>query len=255
MEKKLKEKSPRELRDILLRINEKTGKKMEVPKGKKELINKISTVFQEYSDHQEKKEKRFLKMNQLGEKGRECKAFLVCDQSNPKKEGMFAMKTYRKNKPTNLIRQEHEFHLLAEKAGISPKLVDVDLIGKSMTMIKLDNDLLDIIHNQRGVLKRAQQLRIIEIFKTLDQIGVFHMDANPRNFMEKDGVIYIIDYGYSKAITPRLKSKYGSENLNLDYMTISFVFQLRESYPDINLKYIEKYIDPEAAKKIRLKPM
>lgn len=254
MEKKLKEKSPRELKEILTRINEKTGKKMEIPKGKKELINKISTVFQEYSDHQEKKEKRFLKLNQLGEKGRECKAFLVCDQTNPGKEG-FAMKKYRKNKPTNLIRQEHEFHLLAEKAGISPKLVDVDLIGKSMTMECLRYDLLDLIHNQKGILKRAQQMRIIEIFKILDTIGVFHMDANPRNFMEKDGIIYIIDYGYSKAITPRLKSKYGSENLNLDYMTISFVFQLRESYPDINLKYIEKYIDPEAAKKIRLKPM
>jgi tRNA A-37 threonylcarbamoyl transferase component Bud32 len=249
MEKELRKKTPKELQEILKKINEKTKKNIEIPKGKKELISIITKIFQEYSERQEKKEGRFCKLKQLGEKGRECKAFLVADS----KKGEYAMKTYRKNKPINLIRQEYEFQKLAEKEGISPKLIDVDFVNKSMTMEKMDRDILDVIYAQKGVLKRAQQLRIIEIFKTLDKIGVFHMDANPPNFMEKNGQIYIIDYGFSKPINSRLINKFGTKTPNLDYMTISFIIQLKEAYPDINLKYMEKYISGNAAKRIQLK--
>lgn len=251
MEKELRKKNPKELQDILRTINEKTKRNIEIPRGKKELISIIIEIFHEYSKRQEKKEERFHRVKQLGEKGRECKAFLVADS----KKGEYAMKTYRKNKPINLIRQEYEFQQLAEKEGISPKLIDVDFVNKTMTMEKMDRDILDVIHSQKGVLKRAQQLRIIEIFKILDKIGVFHMDANPPNFMEKNGKIFIIDYGFSKAINSRLINKFSTNTPNLDYMTISFIIQLREAYPDINLQYMEKYISEKAAKRIQLKAM
>ena len=41
-----------------------------------------------------------------------------------------------------------------------------------------------------GLIPFRIQKQLVEIFKTLDKIGVFHGDPNPTNFMKKGGVHY-----------------------------------------------------------------
>ena len=71
-------------------------------------------------------------------------------------------------------------------------------------MDKLDKNLFDILKENKGKLSLKTQKRMIEIFKKLDEIGVYHGDPNPLNFMEKDGELYIIDFGFGSKIDEKL---------------------------------------------------
>ena len=82
-------------------------------------------------------------------------------------------------------------------------------------MEKLDKTIIDVI-NQRYTssdnrpLDSEQQYRLIEICKKLDQAQVLHNDGNPLNFMvNSEGVIFVIDFGFSKLITKALIKKRG----------------------------------------------
>ena len=82
-------------------------------------------------------------------------------------------------------------------------------------MEKLDKTIIDVI-NQRYTssdnrpLDSDQQYRIIEICKKLDQAQILHNDGNPLNFMvNSEGVIFVIDFGFSKLINKALIKKRG----------------------------------------------
>lgn len=219
-------------------------------KLKKDLIPEIVKGFREWENYKEEKEDRFIKIKQLGDKGRECRTFLVKDRQDNKE---YAMKTYRKNKPSSALKQEYHFQQIAAKKGISPQLISLDTVNKTITMEKMDYDLVDLLKKQGGKLTDRQEKRIITILKELDRLKIFHMDANPLNFMIKRGKIYIIDYGYSKAITPRLAKKFSSITPNIDYMTISLLTQIKYYYPDSEFPHIVKHISREALSKIEIK--
>lgn len=229
------------------------AKKMDISsrvKTKKEIIEEMIKVFRKYEKYNHEKKDRFIKIKQLGDKGRESRTFLVTDRDTGKK---YAMKTYRKNKSSKSLKDEYYYQELAAKEGISPAVISLDTVNKTMIMEKLDIDLVDLMKRQGGVLTERQQKRIINIFKKLDEIKVFHLDANPLNFMAKRGRIYIIDYGFSKKITPRLCTQFKSLTPNIDYMTISFIKQIKYYYPDSNFEYICKFITKEAMGKIEIK--
>lgn len=238
-------KTVNELDDILKRLEINNP-----PKTKEKKIEAIIDMVKDYNLYKKKKVDRFIKKEQLGNKGRESKTYLVYDK---KTKNDYAMKTYRKNKSSKEIEQEYRFQQKAAEIGISPNLIDYDTINKTIVMEKMDEDLVDVIKKQKGKMTLKQQKELMEIFRSLDSVGVFHMDSNPLNFMFKEGKMYVIDYGFSKEITDKLKKKYVSENPNWDYMPISFIAQIKDYFPEGDFKYIEGKINPEAQKRICLK--
>ena len=67
-------------------------------------------------------------------------------------------------------------------------------------MEKLDTSILDIIKENNLRLPVKYQSQIIKIIKKLDEIGIFHGDPNPLNFMVTNNKVNIIDFGFAKEI-------------------------------------------------------
>lgn len=225
-------------------------KELEIPikKTKKDIIEEIKKVFQEYEEYKKDKIDKYIRLEQLGNKGKEGTTYLVKD----KKGKEYAMKTFRKSKSSNTLLKEYEFQKKASERGISPKVYDYDTISKYILMEKMDEHLTNLIVKQKGVLKKHQQERIIQIFSTLDEIGVFHNDSNLANYMVKDGVIYIIDFGFAKEITPVLKKKAGSYP-NMRVMLLAFVIKLKENHvPLSSCRYLLKKISSEDRESFKL---
>ena len=151
------------------------------------------------------------------------------------------MKTFRKHKSPITLKQEVKLQKIAGKAGISPQVIDKDLVSKYIVMTKMDYHLIDVMKKQKGILKQIQQKQILEIFKKLDEIGIFHADANILNYMIKDGKIYIIDFGMSKIIDDGLIKKLGTSTPNLNIMTLGLVLKLKElGCPSESYKTLKK---------------
>jgi predicted Ser/Thr protein kinase len=116
----------------------------------------------------------------------------------------------------------------------------------------MDRHLLDDIR-KKGYLTKKQQERILEIFSKLDQVGVFHGDANILNYMVKDKEIYMIDFGFSKEITRVFINKLETDKPNFHLMTIGFILKLKEiGMSDISYKYMLKCLPVEYLRKYKL---
>jgi tRNA A-37 threonylcarbamoyl transferase component Bud32 len=197
---------------------------------------------------------KYVKLRQLGNKGKDGRTFLV---KKPHSAKELAMKTFRKNKSVKEFEKEVMFQKKAASKGISPKIVDFDVNEKYIVMEKLDRDLLDIIDKQKGKLKLTQEKQIIEIFKKLDDLGIFHGDSNSLNIMEKecsDGQkkLYIIDFGFSALVDDKFKKKYNTDVPNMTFMPLALLIQVKKIFPKISFPYIEKFINEEVIKKLKL---
>jgi hypothetical protein len=72
--------------------------------------------------------------------------------------------------------------------------------------------------------------------------------------MLKNGQIYLIDYGFSKEITPKLKKTLQTETPNARLMLIGLVLKLKEmKLPEKSYKYLIRYISDEDKEKFGLK--
>lgn len=216
---------------------------------KGDLINQIREAFKEWEEYKKDKVERYEKIQPLGNKGREARTFLVYDTKHKKE---YAQKQYRKNKSSDAIRREYEFQKRAAERGISPQVVDCDTIAKTITMVKMNYDLIDLIQRQKGKLTRKQQEDIVRLFGAMDDLRIFHADSNALNLMytEKDE-LKIIDYGFAEEITPRVVKKYGTERPNGLYLTMGLITQLRRIFPESKFPHLEKQISPELLEKFR----
>ena len=188
----------------------------------------------------------YTKYQQLGEKGKEGTTYLVKDKYGKE----YAMKTFNKKKSPNTLKNEYLLQKKASGKNITPHVYSYDPVSKYIVMDKMDKHLYDDI-KKTGILSKKQQLRILEIFEKLDESNVFHGDANLLNYMVKNEQIYIIDFGFSKEITPKLIKQLETNRPNYHLMTIGFILKLKElevskkSYKyliDIlPNKYIQKY--------------
>lgn len=227
------------------------AKKMELPprRSKKEMIEDISNAFREYEEYKKEKLDKYTRHKQLGHKGKEGTTYLVTDNKGRE----LAMKTFRRGKSSNTLKQEYYLQKKASKAHVSPRVYDYDTVSKYIVMEKMDCHLHEVIDKQKGVLHKYQQKRIIEIFKTLDKIGVFHNDANIYNYMLKGKEIYIIDFGFSKEITPRLVTQLKTNKPNMKLMLLGFVLKLKEmKLPSRSYSELIKYIDSEDLQRFQI---
>lgn len=218
-------------------------------KSRSEYITDIQMAFNQYENYKENKVDKYIRIRQLGNKGKEGTTYLVRDN----KEREFAMKTFRKTKSSNTLKNEYSLQKQAANSGVAPRVVEYDTVSKYIVMEKMDMHLVDLMKKQKGNLLRCQQLQIIEIFEKLDKNGVFHADSNILNYMLKGKKIYLIDFGFAKEITPRLCKKLGTNSPNLRMMTLGLVLKLKElKCPPSSWKYLKRKISDEEIERFEI---
>lgn len=226
------------------------GAKMDLPmrRSKNEMIKDITHAFKEYEDYKKDKLDKYTKCQQLGEKGKEGVTYLVKDKHSKE----YAMKTFRKDKSSHTLKTEYSLQKKASKMGVTPRVYEYDTVSKYIVMDRMDSHLYDEI-KKKGYLTKRHQERILYIFDKLDQVGVFHGDANILNYMIKDNEVYIIDFGFSKEITPQLLKKLGTNRPNYHLMTIGLVLKLKElDMPESSYKYLKKCLPVDMCRNYKL---
>jgi hypothetical protein len=102
-------------------------------------------------------------------------------------------------------------------------------------------------------LNKTQQQAIINLYKKLDEAGVFHGDSNITNYMYKGKKLYLIDYGMAKEITPALCKKLGTNTPNMTIMTLGLIIKLKElKCPPSSYQYLLQYVSMDIRKKMEL---
>jgi len=161
------------------------------------------------------------------------------------------MKFFKEKKSVDFLKIEAELLKIGAKAGISPKVKEVNTVFKFIVMDKINQNLFDLLKEWKGELSNHFQTEIVRIVMTLDKIKVFHGDPNPLNFMVGNGeTLYIIDYGFGKKIDEKLVKKYGTKEINMKFMILGFILKLREIFkPEIfgKISYpiLSKYLSAE----------
>lgn len=244
MDYSLLQKSPY---NVLQKMAKEMG--LKTKRSKAEYISDIKQAFGEYEQYKLEKIDKYTRIRQLGNKGKEGTTYLVHDIKGHE----FAMKTFRKTKSSRKLKTEYTLQKQAAKTGIAPRVVEYDSVSKYIVMEKMEYHLLDVMKRNNGKLSRTQQYQIIDIFKKLDQARVFHADSNILNYMLKNNKIYIIDFGFSKEITPKLCKKLGTETPNMTIMTLGFILKLKElNCPSSSWKYIKKHISSSNIEKFQI---
>ena len=191
-----------------------------------------------------RKKSRYNKIKKLGNVGKEGTTYLV----ENKDKQLYAMKQFKLTKSPNNIEKEAELQKIAANYELSPHIYEVNFEQKFIVMEKLDINLCQILKQNNGELTNNIQLHIINIINKLDDIGIFHGDPNPSNFMIHNGKVYIIDFGFSKKIDEELVKKY-TDKPNKNFMILGFVLKLREMFGSRKYEIFEKYL-PEDQKKM-----
>ena len=178
----LRKKSYEELKEIAKDIEIKDDQYQ----NRNQLLVLISKCFKEYEEY--KTNNKYVKIKQLGNKGKEGITYLVKDKIN---DIEYAMKTFNKRKSPANIKKEADLQKKVSETGICPKVIDVDLVSNCIIMEKMDEHLFDVMKKQCGNLTEEQQKQILNIFIKLDDALVFHGDSNILNYMLKNNRIYI----------------------------------------------------------------
>jgi len=239
----LKKKNYEELKEIAkdIKITE------DQYQNRNQLLILISKCFKEYEEYKTNIIDKYIKIEQLGNKGKEGITYLVKNKINNVE---YAMKTFNKRKSPNNIKKEADLQKKASDFGICPKVIDVDLVSNCIIMEKMDEHLFDIMKKQCGNLTEEQQKQILNIFIKLDDASVFHGDSNILNYMLKNNKIYIIDFGMSKHIDDKFKKKLKEERPNFTLMNLGFILKLKDlKCPSTSYKYLIKFVSEENKKK------
>lgn len=216
---------------------------------KKQLITELIKVLKIYEKYMTKQQSMYEKIQQLGKPGKDGITFLVKN----KKEEFFAMKTFKKSKSSDAIILEGTLQKKAAKAGAAPSVYEINPIYNYIIMDKMDEHLIDIMKNQNGNLTKTQQNDVIRLFKKLDNSGIFHGDSNIMNYMYYDKKLYLIDYGMSKEICPKLTKKLGTDKPNINIMLLGFILKLKElNCPSSAYSYLIPYVNDSDRKKFNL---
>ena len=195
-----------------------------IRRSKALLAQDIMECFKEYEAYKRDKLDKYVRLHQLGDRGKEGTTYLVRTASGEE----YAMKTFRKQKSSGTLRKEATLQRIAAEAGAAPTVQDFDTVSKYIVMEKMDRHLVDVLKRNNGVLSVSLQRQIISIYQKLDRVGIFHGDANLMNYMFKGRKLHIIDFGMAREITPNLINKLGTSTPNISIMTLGLVLKLRD---------------------------
>lgn len=189
--------------------------------------------------------KRIKKISKLGHPGKDGVVWSIKNLENGK---TYALKQFKPGKPSKAIFQESEMQKVVAQHGISPNVIEIDLILKYIVMDLLDGiTLFDKLKSTNGEMSIQDQKDFVKIIQKLDSIGIYHGDPSPLNFIYVGDKLKVIDFGYSRAI------KHKDENAK--YMYIGFILKMKEIGVDIdsNYNYIKKFIDRDILAKCNIK--
>ena len=168
---------------------------------------------------------KYTKLHQLGEKGKEGTVFLVEDASGRQ----LALKQFAKTKSERTLAKEAALLGKAAEFGIAPKMVEYNTDDNYIVMEKLDKSLFDIMRENGGKLSQALQREMINIFKVLDRIQIFHADPSPLNFMvDSAGKLKIIDFGFAKPIDLKMEKEQETKDVNMKFMPFGFILKMKD---------------------------
>lgn len=109
-------------------------------------------------------------------------------------------KMYRKNFTNTLskdIRREVRLQKISASLGLSPKILRTD----NKTFIEMENigDMAIAYKYGYDVEELPNDIRkqVYDLVYTLYQHGIQYTDITPYNFIEKDGKVWIIDFGHA----------------------------------------------------------
>lgn len=209
-------------------------------KNKEQLIKDLKKVFRIVENRRNK----YTEKKSLGYEGKEGNVIEVID----KKKNTYAMKKFRSGKSGS--RLEYEAHLLeiAGNSGISPHLIDYSRSQHWIVMEKMDENLFDILKRNNGKLSTIIQNQMINIFKKLDKIRIFHADPNPLNFMFKNGKMFIIDFGFAKSFDESSVRELNTSIPNMEYMPLGFLLKIKPFCDPKNFEVLLSYIPSKKLK-------
>jgi predicted Ser/Thr protein kinase len=175
---------------------------------------------------------------ELGKKGKDGNLFIVHRGNRSMIAKVF------KNKNIEKIEAETFFLKKGYELGISPKTYGYG--NNYILMDRLEYSLFDVI-KKNGKMTKKHQTDVIKILEILDKNKIFHGDVSPLNFMfDKNGKMYIIDYGMSKNIDSKFLKKYGN-NSNIKLGLTVFILNIRKVIPDFEptvlTRKIFQYLD------------
>lgn len=163
-------------------------------------------------------------LRQLGESGSEAAVYLV--ESSSHKGKYYALRMTEKKKKLADFKREVEFQQRCSTRHISPQIFHVDEDAQTVLMEPMSGHLLNKILEQKSVTKQQQQ-DILFILRTLDELGIFHGDANMLNYMVKNNCVFIIDFGMAEPITKKLISELGTATPNTDLGLLAILMKLK----------------------------
>jgi RIO-like serine/threonine protein kinase len=198
------------------------------------------------NDIREERDERYEIGEQIGNSGKDAITYAV--KLDGKK---YAMKTFKKRKSSAIIQKEVELQRLVADVNASPQVIDYDLERKYIVMTKLDRHLVDVTRPK--FISTDHQKQLIKLYQKMDEVGVFHGDPNPLNYMIKGRKLYAIDFGMSKKINSALIKKLGSSKPNEEVMTLVMVLRFKElNYPVSSYSILIDSIPKEQRKQFGL---
>jgi predicted Ser/Thr protein kinase len=212
-------------------------------KSRDAIVKELKSIFKIVEDRRTK----FTECGSLGYKGKEGTVYEVRDKSG----AIYAMKRFRSGKSAS--RLEHEAQLLgvASASGIAPRLVDYSRSGGWIVMEKLHKNVFDILKSTNGILSKTVQLQMIDIFRKLDEIRIFHADPNPLNFMlDEKGRLYIIDFGFAKTFEEPSVQQLSTATPNMQFMPLGFLMKIAGNCDVRNFTVLLKHVSPEGRKQL-----
>ena len=149
-----------------------------------------------------------------GKAGKEGTTFIAKGNDGKK----YAIKLFKSTKSSAKIIKEAELQQLAARYGVAPAVHHVSTIQKFIVMDALEETIVD--KGRRDNWKqfpREYAAQLYALCNRLDDAKVLQNDGNPLNLMlDKNGRMYIIDYGMAKMIDKKVLKKRGSQpNVNL----------------------------------------
>lgn len=186
---------------------------------KTNLIKNITKCFKTYEVYKKNYHDKYPRIKQIGNIGKEGITYEV---------DKYAVKTFKKHKSKAKIMLEATLQADAAKHGVAPRVIDLDLIGNSIIMDRLDRHLIEQMQRDGNILRDKYQVQLLNIFKKLDDARVFHGDSNILNYMMQGDKVFIIDFGMSKRIDGRLELKLGTSQPNSDLMLLGFILKMKE---------------------------
>lgn len=181
---------------------------------------------------------QYKRIRQIGNTGKDGTVYLTMKNNNE-----YAMKTFNKQTKKKNIDNEIKYQQIASNIGVAPKIIDSNSSEKYIVMEKMNSHIVDYITSKKGFLSKKYQLRLIEIFKKLDDSKIFQSDPNILNYMLKNNRLYMIDFGMCKPINKQLIAKLGTEQPNMKYTLLSFICKLKEGNCDpSSYKYLLQHL-------------